>query len=71
MTVGATGLELFLQFNTPIFINMLTSVLRVSLWILGIGNGLAWCGLAPSKAQFYILSLYSCSGHHKIYLYVS
>ena len=49
--VGAARLELFLPFNTPMFINLLTSVFRVSLCILGIGKGLAWYGLAPSKSS--------------------
>ena len=39
--VGAAHLELFLRFNTPMFINLLTSVFRVSSCILGIGKGLA------------------------------
>ena len=38
----ASNLELFSRFTTAIFINLLTSVLRVSSCILGIGKGLAW-----------------------------
>ena len=41
-------LELFFHFNTPMFINLLTSVFRVSLCILEIGKSLVWYCLAPS-----------------------
>ena len=44
------GLVLYLHNNTSILINLLTSVFRVSLCILGIGNGIALYGLAPSKS---------------------
>ena len=40
--VGAAHSEWFLLFfNTPMFVNLLTSVYRVSSCILGIGKGLA------------------------------
>ena len=35
--VGAAHLELFLRFDTPIFINLLNSEFRASSCILGIG----------------------------------
>ena len=53
--VGAAHLESFLRYNTPMFVNLYTSVFRVSLCILGIGKDLVWYGLAPSKS----LILYS------------
>ena len=49
--VEASQLELFLRLNTPMFINLLTSVFRVSPYILGIGKCLAWYGLAPFKSS--------------------
>ena len=58
--VRATHSELFSHFNTPMFINILTSIFRLSSFILGIGKGLAWYGLDPSKSSIYILSLYNC-----------
>ena len=48
--VGATHMELFLRFNTPIFTSLLTFVFRFSLCILGIENGLVWYFLAPSNS---------------------
>ena len=51
--VGASNLELFFCFNTPIFINLLTSVFRVSLCILRIEKGLAWYGLPSSKSSIF------------------
>ena len=35
--VGAAHMKIFLPFNTPIFIDLLTSVFRVYMCILGIG----------------------------------
>ena len=49
--VGAAHLELFLRYKIPMFIIRLTSVLKVSSCILGIGNDLVWYGLAPSKSS--------------------
>ena len=49
--VGAFHPKLFLHFNTPMFINLLTSIFSVSLCSLGIGKGLAFYGLAPSKSS--------------------
>ena len=43
--VGASHLDLFLRFDTTIFINVVTSVLRVSLCILGIGKDLTLYGV--------------------------
>ena len=42
INVGAAHSELFLYFETPLFTNLLISVFRVSSWIFGIENGLAW-----------------------------
>ena len=49
--VEAAHLDLFLRFNTPMYINLLTSVFRVSSCILGNGIGLVWYGLDPSKSS--------------------
>ena len=45
MKDGAAHSELLLRFNTPIIINLLTSVFIVSSCILGIGKGLVWIWL--------------------------
>ena len=66
--VGATYLILFLRFNTPIFINLLTFVFKVSLCILGIGKGLAWYGLFPSKNS--ISELKNCLVYHQTCFHV-
>ena len=42
INVGTTHSELFLRFNTPMFAHLLTSILRVSSCIFGIGNGLSF-----------------------------
>ena len=49
--IGATYLGLLLRFNTLMFIDLLTSNLKVSLFILGIGKGLVWYCLAHSKSS--------------------
>ena len=69
--VGAAHLELILHFYTPMFINLLTIVFRVSSCILGIEkvwHSMAWFLL---KAQFYILSLCSYLMYHQTFLHVS
>ena len=43
INVGAAHSELFLRFKTPTNV-YLTSVLRVSSYTYGIGNGSAWYG---------------------------
>ena len=45
----AAQLELFLRFNTPTSIHLLTYVFKITSCISGIGKGLAWYGLAPFK----------------------
>ena len=40
--VGAAHSNLFLRFKTPIFTNLLISVLRVCSCTVGRGNGFAW-----------------------------
>ena len=52
--VGAARLELFLRFNTPIFINLLTSIFRVSLCILEIIK----VGAAQSVLFLRLIHLY-------------
>ena len=47
MNVGDAHSESGCLFNTPISSNLVTSFLRVSTWILGIGKGLRWKGVAP------------------------
>ena len=49
LKIRASHLELLLYFYTSISIYLLSSILRVSLYIFEIGNGLEWYGLAPSK----------------------
>ena len=49
--VGAAHSELFLHFKTYMFTNLLTSILRVSSCIFGIGNSFAWSGQAPSRSS--------------------
>ena len=51
INVGASHSELFLRFKSPVDTNLLTSVFRVSLCTFGIGNSLAWYGLAPSRSS--------------------
>ena len=55
INVGASHSKLFIGLKTPMLTNLLTSVYRVSSCIFGIGNGLAWYSLAPSRSSILYL----------------
>ena len=51
INVGAAHSELIVRFKTLMIINVIASIFRVSSCTFGIGNGLAWYSLAPSRTS--------------------